>query len=235
MWLLLFTSGISVAMYSLYRFYKMFSIDKSVLFTPDAPIQREKDEYNLICYRVIFEDTTRKEEVHSEITKEELDEIDEYNKIRFVIIEYMYNGRLCKQLVYNKQVEFPIYQFAIQNTEWEYYPEYFWFGEKNISDYVRPYLGPSYNFYMDTDQVHFLKDILYDHPDIDTFDFENDKLYMITNDTPITGVKLLIKDPMKQLLFKRHAAVDPRDLDKLGLKLNQYQEIVRIDNNKKII
>jgi len=235
MWLLLFTSGISVLMYSLYRFHKLLSIDKSILFNPDIPVQREKDEYSLICYRVVFKDSKKKEEVFTEITNEELEQLDERDEIRFVVIEYMYNGRLCKQLIYNKQLEFPIYQFTIQNTEWKYYPEYFWLGEKNISDYVRPYLGPSYNFYMDTDQAHFLKDILYDHPDIDTFDFENDKFYMITNDTPIVGVKFLIKDPMKQLIFKRHAAVDPRDLDKLGLKLNEYQEIVRIDNNKKII
>ncbi len=235
MWFLLFTSGLSVLMYYLYRINKLFLVDKSLLFTDDIPVQRDQDEYNLICYRVVFDDSKKKEGVFTDITNEELEQIDECDKIRFVIIEYMYNGRLCKQLIYDKKVEFPVYQFTIQNTEWEYYPEYVWFGEKNISDYVRPYLGPAYNFYMDTGQAHFLKDILYDHPDINTFDFENDKLYIITNDTPISGIKLIIKEPNKQLIFKRHAAVDPRDLEKLGLKLNEYQEIVRVDNNKKII
>lgn len=244
MWFLMFTAGMGTLLYTCYNFYNnIFSVDKTLKFSNDTsdynsnttPVQRTNDHYNLICYRIVYENKNKEEQVFSEITREELDQIDECDKIRFVVIEYMYNGRLCKQLVYNKDIQFPVYQFTIQNTEWEYFPEYFWLGTENITQYVRPYLGPAYNFYMDTDQRHFLKDILYDHPNIDSFDFINEKLYMITNNTPISGIKLLIKDPSCELLFKRHAAVDPRDFEQLGLKLNEYHEVVEISSNKKII
>lgn len=239
MWLFLFTSGLSILGYILYDLRQKFKMvtdekldDSEISYT--KRVQREVDDYNLICYRIVFKDEYKSEEIVSDITKEELAKIHDKNEIRFVIIEFMFNGRLCKQIVYDREIQFPIYNFTIQNTEWEYYPEHIWLGTQNITDYVYPYLGPAYNFYMDTEQKHFLKDILYDHPDFKKFDFENDKLHMITNDTPIDGVKLLIKDASNFLIFKRHASVDPRKLGQLGLKLNEYQEIVD-SYNKKLI
>ena len=237
MWLFLFTSGVSIIGYVLYDLRQKFKMatnekfdDKHISYT--KRVQREVDDYNLICYRLVFKDEHKSEEIVSDISREELEKVHEENEIRFVIIEFMFNGRLCKQIVYDRDIQFPIYKFTIQNTEWEYYPEYMWLGTYNITNYLSPYLGPAYNFYMDTDEKHFLKDILYDHPDFKNFDFENDKLHMITNDTPIDGVKLLIKDPNSFLIFKRHASVDPRKLTNMGLKLNRYQEVVDSKNKK---
>ena len=231
MWVLFLTSAISTLSYIIFKAYNFLNVDKTIVFDNKyVKSQKDKDEYNLICYRVVFTDKDKEDELFTDITNEDIEDMNKDDEIRFIITEYMFNGRLCKHISYDKKIVFPIYNFTIQNTEWEYYPEYFFLGNINITDYVRPYMGPAYNFYMDTDNLHYLKDILYDHPDIDKFEKlidDNDKLYMITNDTPISGVKLLIKDPTKYIIFKRHASVDPRDLHLLGLKLDIDQNIIK--------
>ena len=47
------------------------------------------------------------------------------------------------------------------------------------------------------------------------FNFEDGVLIMISNDTPISGKKCIVRKLPCSLIWKRHAAVDPKDDDKL--------------------
>ena len=84
--------------------------------------------------------------------------------VKFIILEYMYNNKLMKQIIKNRVLSFPIYNFPIRKTEFEYYPEQMFLDGVDITSYVKLYCGPAINFYMDTDHDQYLSDILYDHP-----------------------------------------------------------------------
>ena len=50
-----------------------------------------------------------------------------------------------------------------------------------------------------------------DHPDYEDLDFNNGTLLMLSNETPLNGRKCITKPLPCKLIWKRHAAVDPRD------------------------
>ena len=85
----------------------------------------------------------------------------------------------------------------------------------DVTNYLTPYLGPLTNFYNDRASPIKLEDALADHPDFDSFDFNNGSLIMISNETPLNGKKCITKELPCKLVWKRHAAVDPRDEHKL--------------------
>ena len=173
----------------------------------------EKDEYNLICYKIKLEDNSVI--IKYDITSEELDEIEEDNKIIYIIIEYTFNGQLMKYITRNKDITFPIYEFKVEPTKFLYYPETIILNDLDVTNYVSPFLGPLCNFYRDRNEPIKLKDALIDHPDYDKINFEEGKLIMISNTTPLNGKKVKISNLPCELIWKRHAAVDPRDDDKL--------------------
>lgn len=146
--------------------------------------------------------------------------------VKFIILEYMYNKQLMKQIIKNRTLNFPIYNFPIRKTEFEYYPEQMFLDGADITNYVKPYLGPAINFYMDTDHEQYLKDILYDHPVFkDNFSKVTDPMWILTCPTKFSDRKLLGKDINKKLIFKRHAAVDPRIFSKLGFYNNEFGQV----------
>lgn len=153
--------------------------------------------------------------------------------VKFIILEYMYNKQLMKQIIKNRELHFPIYQFPIRRTEFEYYPEQVFLESVDITSYIKPYLGPATNFYMDTDHEHYLKDMLYDHPHFKKIDFSElkDSLWILTCPTKFSNRKLLRKDVNDRLIFKRHAAVDPRLFEKLGFFNNEYGQVCTKEGN----
>lgn len=177
-----------------------------------------KDKYELLQYRIKFEDD-------SEVTEEELDEeilnkIEEEHceKVKYIIIEYFYNGKFMKYLTYNKDLTFPIYPFDIEQEKYPYYPEFIILNDIDITRYIRPWLGPYCNFYSDREDPIKLKDALMDHPDYNSLDFDSGTLFMISNKTPLNGRKVITKFLPCNLIWKRHAAVDPREEHLLGEK-----------------
>jgi hypothetical protein len=173
----------------------------------------EKDEYTLICYRIKTDNG--KELVEFELDEETIKSIEETDEITYITIEYMFNGNLMKYITYRKDIRFPIYKFKVEPAKYLYYPEIIFFNEINITDHVTPYLGPLCNFYNDREEQPELKDILADHPRYKDFNFEDGLLIFISNDTPICGKKCFIKKLPCNLIWKRHAAVDPKDDDKI--------------------
>ena len=173
------------------------------------------DTYNIICYRIRFSDNS--EITRSELGLEDIEEIEENSdlKIEYITIEYMFNGQFMKYITRKQDIRFPIYPFKIEPTRFPYYPESIFLNDVNITNYVRPYLGPLCNFYRDREEPINLKDTLVDHPDFNNFNFDEGVLIMISNETPIKGKKCIIKKLPCDLLWKRHAAVDPNDDDKL--------------------
>jgi len=180
-------------------------------------IEEEKDEYNLICYKIKLENGPTL--MKYELTKEEIEEIEQDDKIAYIIIEYTFNGETMKYITRNKDITFPIYQFKVEPPKFLYYPETIILNDFDVTDYLSPFLGPLCNFYRDRDEPIKLKDALIEHPEYDKMNFEEGKLIMISNKTPLNGKKVKISNLPCELVWKRHAAVDPRDDDKL-LEIN---------------
>ena len=183
----------------------------------------EEDEYNHLCYRINFEDGSAMNKL--ELTDEEISEIDEANKIKYIAIEYMFNGKFMKFITYKKDITFPFYVFKVSEPRFPYYPETIILNGTNITSYVTPYLGPLCNFYADMGDPIKLEDALKDHPDFDKFDFNKGSLIMISNDTPLNGKKCITRELPCTLLWKRHAAVDPREEH----RLNDFEYIKKED------
>lgn len=170
----------------------------------------DHDEYNLLCYRIFLDDGS--EIVKSEITEAQLDDMEtDEIKIKCIIIEYMFNGEFMKYLTYTKDIRFPIYPFDIAPTKYPYYPEVVILNGMDITNYIHPWLGPYCNFYVDREEPIKLEDALMDHPDYEDIDFKNGTILMLSNETPLNGRKCITKPLPCNLIWKRHAAVDPRD------------------------
>jgi hypothetical protein len=210
MWIL---SGFSF----LFIFVKLFKGIKGFFSKKINNETEERDEYNLICYKIKLENGPTL--LKHELTKEEIDKIEEDDKIEYIIIEYTFNGELMKYITRNKDITFPIYEFNVEPTKFLYYPETIILNDLDVTNYVSPFLGPLCNFYRDRNEPIKLKDALIEHPDYDKINFEDGKLIMISNETPLNGKKVKISNLPCELIWKRHAAVDPRDDDKL-LEIN---------------
>ena len=213
MWILYSLSSFfatSFLVNKLYALYNKFYPEKYKSFEDVL----EKDVYELICYRLKLEDKT--EIVRTELGIEDIEEIEENNKIRFIIIEYMFNSQFMKYITYKHDIRFPIYPFRIEPTKYLYYPESIFINEIDITSYISPYLGPLCNFYLDREEPVKLKDAIIDHPDFDKINFDDGLLIMISNETPLNGKKCIIKKLPCNLIWKRHAAVDPKDEYKLN-------------------
>ena len=215
MWMLYSLSGLFVTNFlvnKIYSLYDKFYPEKYKTFEDEN--ENENDIYNILCYRISLEDGS--EITRTELGMEEIEAIEEDNKINYIIIEYMFNGQFMKYITYKKDIRFPIYQFKIEPTRFPYYPEIVFLNEVNITNYIVPYLGPLCNFYRDREEPVKLKDVLIGHPDFEQFNFEDGLLIMISNNTPLNGKKCMIKKLPCELIWKRHAAVDPKDDDKLN-------------------
>ena len=206
MWIL---SGFSF----LFIFGKIFNGIKGFFSKKIIKKVEEHDEYNLISYKIKLENGPTL--LKFDITKDELDQIEEEDKIEYIIIEYTFNGEVMKYITRNKDITFPIYQFKVEPPKFLYYPETIILNDFDVTDYVSPFLGPLCNFYRDRNEPIKLKDALIEHPEYDKINFEEGKLIMISNITPLNGKKVKILNLPCDLVWKRHAAVDPRDDDKL--------------------
>ena len=159
-------------MFALYTFTFMglltYVLNRAyVYFNPYKTFEDKyiNDEYKLLCYRIFFEDGS--ETVESELTDEQVEKIeaDASLKIKYIVIEYMYNGEFMKYITYIKDIRFPIYPFDISPTKYAYYPEFIILNEMDITKYIRPWLGPYCNFYTDREEPIKLEDALMDHPE----------------------------------------------------------------------
>jgi hypothetical protein len=215
MWALYTIAGLFSSGYLIKRmlnFYTSFNSLNVVKYKSFEDVV-ENDEYTLICYRIKTDNG--REIVESYLDEETIKMIEETDKIIFIIIEYMFNGNLMKYITYKKDIRFPFYNFKIEPPKFLYYPESIFLNDVNITDYVSPYLGPLCNFYNDREEPVVLKDVLVDHPSYKNFNFNEGLIIMISNDTPLNGKKCIIRKLPCGLLWKRHAAVDPKDDYKL--------------------
>ena len=201
--------------------YLTFSVDKKKSLDTFERTQ-DRDEYTLLCYVITYENGEI--EVLGETTLDEIEEKNELNNIDYITIKYMFNGKLMKYITRQMDIEFPIYNFNIEPEKYTYYPEIMFLNNYDVTDYVRPYLGPLCNFYGDREEPVKLQDVLREHPSYDKFNFEEGTFIMISNKTKFYGRKIISKDlPCNHLVWKRHAAVDPRDEEQL---LNKEELII---------
>ena len=102
MWALYTFTTIGVIGYIMRKIYRIFY----PLVMKSFDDVYEEDEYTLLCYRIKFEDGTDINKL--ELTNEEVADIDEDNKIKYIIIEYMFNGKFMKYITYDKDITFPV-------------------------------------------------------------------------------------------------------------------------------
>ena len=212
-----FLYGISVA----YAVLILSNVAQKILigFTSDVKenksleshkLVEEDDEYTLLCYVITYKDG--KDELLSETTMDEIEDKNEVNEIDYIVIKYMFNGKLMKYVTRTMDIQFPIYNFNVEPEKYPYYPDIMFLNNLDVTDYVRPYLGPLCNFYSDREEPTQLKDALRDHPSFENFNFEEGAFQLISNKTPVKGRKSIIKElPCSSLIWKRHAAVEPKD------------------------
>ena len=209
MWFLFLFTTFAFVGYVLNNIYRLFYPITMKSFD-DRYVE---DEYNLLCYRIMFEDGTAINKL--DLTSEEIEDIDKENKIKYINIDYMFNGQFMKYITYDKDITFPFYAFKVEPPEFPYYPETVILNGVDVSNYVIPYLGPLQNFYLDRHAPIKLEDALLDFPDYDKLNLNEGKITFISNETPLNGKKCITKELPCVLSWKRHAAVDPRDQEKL--------------------
>jgi hypothetical protein len=206
MWSLFTLTTFSFLGFFIHKIYRLFYPFKMKSFEDDY----EEDEYNLLCYHIKFEDGTVIDKI--ELTDEEILDIDKENKIKYVTIDYMFNGQFMKYISYEKDISFPPYDFKIEPPAYPYYPETVILNGVDITNYVIPYLGPLQNFYGDRYAGIKLEDTLLDHPEYDSLNLKEGKLTIISNKTPLNIKKCITRDlPCSSLIWKRHAALDPSE------------------------
>tara|TARA_B100000965_G_scaffold398089_1_gene415632 strand:+ start:15092 stop:15766 length:675 start_codon:yes stop_codon:yes gene_type:complete len=187
----------------------MFNVNNNKSLDNHNMTDNKVDEYTLLCYVINYKDGT--DEALSELTMKDVEDKNEANEIDYIIIKYMFNGKLMKYVTRNGNIEFPIYNFNVQPEFYPYFPDIMFLNNIDVTDYIRPYLGPLCNFYSDREEPIMLEDTLRDHPDFEKFNFKEGTFQMISNKTPVKGRKSIIKELPCSLIWKRHAAVEPKD------------------------
>tara|TARA_B100000963_G_scaffold361748_1_gene399232 strand:- start:5091 stop:5753 length:663 start_codon:yes stop_codon:yes gene_type:complete len=184
----------------------------------------EDDEYNLLNFDVIYKNEEKESFVDIEDLNEEfLDKLNIKNKIDYVIINYMYNGKFMKYITYEFKVDFPIYDLNINMKDYEY-PKSFILNNYDLTGYIKPFLGPKYNFYADKTRIIKLKDILKEYPDLDKLNLEEGILDIYTSKDRKVTIELpwpVNWKPKKKILDNKSEDLDYNRLIK--------QEFVFID------
>ena len=241
MWIFYTTCGFaSITSFALFSYfgYKIFRKFYPLKFKTFEDVYLD-DKYTFLCINIKFKDGSDKQ-ISEEILQEEIDELHEKNAIKYTIIEYMFNGKFMKYMSYDRDITFPIYAFNVTPPIYPYYPETILLNGEDITCYISPCLGPLCNFYLDRGAPISLEDALIDHPNIDNLDLKNGTLEFISNETPYEGIKHITKELPCRLIWKRHAAVDPRNDVKIaannGIKLiNKFltaEDFEVIEKNK---
>jgi hypothetical protein len=170
---LLYTSvSLSVA-YSIYKlvnylfFPKLTSFDDDYLFV--------EDEYMFLSYTIKHIDNTNSV-ILEELSQEEVEKIDSENKIKYVIIDYLYNNKLMRYITYSLDIQFPIYEFDIDNSTGREIIGRVLLNEEDVTTYVKSFLGPKNNFYNDKNVKINLSDMFDDHPKLSEMNFNDGHL-----------------------------------------------------------
>lgn len=161
------TFGIAYSIYKFvnYLFFpKLKSFDEDYLFV--------QDEYMFLSYTIKHFDNTNSV-ILEELSKEEIKKIDSENKIKYVIIDYLYNNKHMKYITYTLDIEFPIYEFDIDNNVEKEVIKCILLNGEDVTTYVKPFLGPKNNFYNDKNIKIKFSDMFDEHPKLTGVDFNN--------------------------------------------------------------
>lgn len=165
----------SILSFFTYKLLKYLFFPKLKSFDNDF---KDEDEYTLFCHRIKYEDGNEDIE-NDEITREDLEVMNEKNKIKHVIIDYMYNNKFMRYITYDMNIDFPIYDVDVNLSGNREYVDTILLNDVDITSYVKPFLGPKENFYKDKNVKIKLQDLLEEHPDFEVFHFELGKLEII--------------------------------------------------------
>ena len=223
MWIFYATCNVALFSYVGYKIFRKFYPSNFKTFEDEY----SHDIYTFLCYTIKFDDGSDMD-LTDEMSQEEMDEIHKDNPIKYVTIGYMFNGKYMKYMSTERDITFPIYVFQVTPPDIPYYPETILLNGEDVSSYIKPFLGPLCNFYIDRGEPISLENSLIDHPNKDKLNLTEGTLEFISNDVPITGRKKIIKELPCRLIWKRHAAVDPRD--RLTSKKSNIDDFEIIEN-----
>ena len=102
MWFLYGLSTVWILSVMTNMMYTFFSAPKTS-GTLEKHLSNKGDEYTLLCYVVNYENGSV--DVLGETTKEEIEELNDINKIDYIIIKYMFNGKLMKYITRKLDIE----------------------------------------------------------------------------------------------------------------------------------
>lgn len=159
------TICVALSFYKLvnYLFFpKLKSFDDDFLFV--------KDEYMFLSYTIKHFDDT-KSVILEELSNEEIKKIDSENKIKYVIIDYLYNNKHMKYITYTLDIEFPIYDFDIDHSVEKEVIKCIFLNGEDVTLYVKPFLGPKNNFYNDKNVKIKLSDMFDEHHKLSELNF----------------------------------------------------------------
>lgn len=175
---LLYGTVTATTLYFFYKVVKYLFYPKLKKFEDSS--YRLEDEYVLLCYRIFYEDGTE-DTVSDELTDEDFENMNETNKIKCVMIDYMFNNRIMKYITYNLNTNFPIYDVNVITNKNGRKLDRVLLNDIDVTMYVVPFLGPKDNFYLDKNVKINLEDLFYDHPDKDVLNFEEGNIKLFTN------------------------------------------------------
>ena len=139
----------------------------------------QNDEYNLLSYCIVYKDNT-KEDITSEITNEDIEEKNDEKQIKYIKINYMCNCKLYKYITYSRDTSFPIYDSNV-NKDKQRNIEKVFINDEDVTYYIKPYLGPKNNFYIDKSVNIKLEDIL----ESENINLKEGKVKIITDDNEV--------------------------------------------------
>lgn len=196
----LYTSVTLGLAYSIYKFCKYMFFPKLKSFDDDFIY----DEYMFLFYEIkFFDGSTNK--ISETLSQEEIEEIDSEKKIKYIVINYIYNNKVMKYITYSLDVQFPIYEQNIKNCDSDCeIIESVYINDKDVTLYLKPFLGPKNNFYLDKGIKINLPDIFEDHPEFKNSDFTEGFVELVSS----SGKKLIYDLPWTPVWKKFSGLLD---------------------------
>lgn len=198
---LLYTSITIGLTYSFYKLCKYLFFPKLKSFD-DNFSSDDEDDYMFLSYTIKYFDGS-KTEISEELSQEEIEELDSENKIKYIIINYLYNDKLMKYITYSLDIEFPIYETKAFSSNCEII-ESVYLNEKDVTSYVKPFLGPKNNFYIDKNIKINMRDMFEDYPELENLDFLEGTIEIVSS----SGKKLFYDLPWTPMWKKFSGLLD---------------------------
>lgn len=162
--------------YSFYKMIKYLFFPKLKSFDLDS---FDEKEYMFLFYYIKYHDDLTVK-IYEEFSKEEIKKLNDDKKIKYIIINYLYDNKHMKYITYSLDIEFPIYEIDIEENFTCEKVESVFLNDEDVTSYVKPFLGPKNNFYNDKNVKINLRDMFDEYPNLENLNFETGNIKLIS-------------------------------------------------------